>query len=98
MRYTREKTYFLPVGTKIIRVVEGKYPILTTITLNKPWEQKAETLKEAEIKLKEHLKVTFKCDFVEIPNLHKHLKVKEEIPINPKDYRPLAFRQWADNL
>ena len=98
MMYTKEKTYYLPAETKIIKIIEGKYPIITTITLNKDWETKANSFKEAEKQLKEGLKNAFKCHFVEIPNAHKLLKVKEEKFSNPKDYRPLSFIQWAGEL
>ena len=96
--YTKEKTYYLPAGTKIIKIIEGKYPIITTIMLNKVWETQTNSFKEAEKLLKEGLKNTFKCHHVEIPNTHKHLKVKENNILNPKDYRPLSFRQWAEEL
>ena len=98
MKYTKEKTYYLPAGTKFLKIVEGKYPIITSITLNKAWETKANNIKEAEKLLKEGIKIAFKCNYVDIPNIYKHLKLKEEIPINTKDYRPLSFKQWAEEL
>lgn len=96
MRYTKEEYWVLPAGTQIIKIIEGRYPILTSITLNKAWSIKANNFKEAEKLLKEGLKNTFKCNYVEIPNLHKHLKVKENNILNPKNYRPLNFKQWAE--
>jgi hypothetical protein len=96
--YTKEQVYCLPAGTKFIKIIEGKYPIITTIVLNKAWETKANSFNEAEKKIKEGLKNVFKCHYVDIPNVHKHLKVKEEIFLNPKDYRPPSFRQWAEKM
>lgn len=49
MMYTKEQVYCLPAGTKFIKIIEGKYPIITSITLNKAWETKANMLKNFEI-------------------------------------------------
>ena len=96
-----EKTYELQIGTIILLIKDdGEHmPKFKQLTIEKTKFIKATNPIEAQTKFENFFKEKFpNYNFVEIVKSTKVITKSIKRKQNPKDYRPIEFKKWAETL